>query len=113
MGNEVKSEPHLMLVIVLLILSASAIAMPPSKVMLCSKLQSEGVTKLNDQNAVINAQQNVKGGNVGRRALLDSSDRFVDIEHLGNRHTTLRAEFVFFPNWKWGADDQNGVIGDK
>jgi hypothetical protein len=29
-GNEVKCEPNLMLAIILLILSASAIAMPPS-----------------------------------------------------------------------------------
>jgi hypothetical protein len=45
-GNEVEKEPHSILVIVLLILSASAIAMPllgPSR--LSSKLQNEGVTK--------------------------------------------------------------------
>jgi hypothetical protein len=32
-GNEVEKEPHLMVVIVVLILSASAIAMPPSEPM--------------------------------------------------------------------------------
>jgi hypothetical protein len=45
-GNDVEKEPHLMFVIVVLILSASAIAMPPSgPSWLLSKLQNEGVTK--------------------------------------------------------------------
>jgi hypothetical protein len=45
-GNDVEEEPHLMSVIVLLILSASAIAMPPLGPSLLSyKLQNEGVTK--------------------------------------------------------------------
>jgi hypothetical protein len=45
--NDVEKEPHLMSVIVVLILSASAIAMPtlgPSS--LYSKLQNERVTRL-------------------------------------------------------------------
>ena len=42
-GNEVEKEPHLMFVIVLLILSASAIAMPPSvSILLLPKLRNEG-----------------------------------------------------------------------
>jgi hypothetical protein len=42
-GNEVEKEPHLMFVIVVLILSASAIAMPPSgPSWLEYKLQNEG-----------------------------------------------------------------------
>ena len=41
--NDVEEEPHLMSVIVLLILSASAIAMPPSgPSLLYLKLQNEG-----------------------------------------------------------------------
>jgi hypothetical protein len=45
-GNDVEEEPHLILVIVVLILSASAIAMPPSGPRLLPyKLQNEGVTK--------------------------------------------------------------------
>jgi hypothetical protein len=45
-GNDVEKEPHLMFVIVVLILSASAIVMPPSGPRLFqSKLQNEGVTK--------------------------------------------------------------------
>jgi hypothetical protein len=44
--NDVEEESHLMFVIVLLILSASAIAMPPSgPSSFCSKLRNEGVTK--------------------------------------------------------------------
>jgi len=45
-GNEVEKEPYLMFVIVVLILSASAIAMPPSMPMsLDFKLKKGGVTK--------------------------------------------------------------------
>ena len=47
--NEVEKEPHVMFVIVVLILSASAIAMPPSgPSWLLYKLQNEGggVSKL-------------------------------------------------------------------
>jgi hypothetical protein len=45
-GNDVKEESHLMFVIVLLILSASAIAMPSSGPSLLQlRLQNEGVTK--------------------------------------------------------------------
>jgi hypothetical protein len=45
--NDVEEEPHLMLVIVSLILSASAIAMTHSgPSWLYSKLQNEGVTRL-------------------------------------------------------------------
>jgi hypothetical protein len=45
-GNDVEEVPHLMVVIVLLILSASAVAMPPSgPSSLHPKLQNEGVTK--------------------------------------------------------------------
>jgi hypothetical protein len=45
-GNDVEEEPHLMVVIVVLILSASAIATPPSEPSwLYSKLQTEGVAK--------------------------------------------------------------------
>jgi hypothetical protein len=44
--NDVEEEPHLMVVIVLLILSASAIAMPPlGPSPLFPKLRNEGVTK--------------------------------------------------------------------
>ena len=44
--NDVEEEPHLMSVIVLLILSASAIAMPPlGPSSLYLRLQNEGVTK--------------------------------------------------------------------
>jgi hypothetical protein len=44
--NNVEKEPHLMSVIVVLILSASAIAMPPlGPSSLCHRLRSEGVTK--------------------------------------------------------------------
>jgi hypothetical protein len=44
--NDVEEEPHLISVIVLLILSASAIAMPPlgPSSFLC-RLRNEGVTK--------------------------------------------------------------------
>jgi hypothetical protein len=46
-ANDVEEEPHLMSVIVLLILSASAIAMPPlGPSLFSSKLQNEGVTRL-------------------------------------------------------------------
>ena len=45
--NDVKEESHLMFVIVLLILSASAIAMPPSGPSgLKVKLQNEGVIQI-------------------------------------------------------------------
>jgi hypothetical protein len=45
-GNEVEKEPHLMFVMVLLILSASAIAVPPlGPSSFQPKLQNEGVTK--------------------------------------------------------------------
>jgi hypothetical protein len=45
-GNEVEKKPHLMFVIAVLILSASAIAMPPSGPnLLFHRLQNEGVTK--------------------------------------------------------------------
>jgi hypothetical protein len=45
-GNEVEKEPHSMFVIVVLIFSASAIAMPPSEPSLsCIKLRNEGLTK--------------------------------------------------------------------
>ena len=44
--NDVEEEPHSMVAIVVLILSASAIAMPPSgPSSLSYKLQNEGVTK--------------------------------------------------------------------
>jgi hypothetical protein len=43
--NDVEEEPHLMVVIVVLILSASAIAMPPSgPSSLSDRLRNEGVT---------------------------------------------------------------------
>jgi hypothetical protein len=45
-GNNVEEEPHLMVVIVVLILSASAIAMPHSGPnLLPPRLRNEGVTK--------------------------------------------------------------------
>jgi hypothetical protein len=45
--NDVEEEPHLMSVIVVLILSASAIAMPPLEPSLFSlRLRNEGVTKM-------------------------------------------------------------------
>jgi hypothetical protein len=45
-GNDVEEEPYLMFVIVVLIWSASAIAMPPSGPRsFSSKLRNEGVTK--------------------------------------------------------------------
>ena len=45
-GNDVEEEPHLMFVIVVLILRASAIAMPHSGPnLLPSRLRNEGVTK--------------------------------------------------------------------
>jgi hypothetical protein len=117
MGNEVKSEPHLTLVIVLLILSASAIAMLPSKYMLLfSKLQNEGVTKLNDQNAVIDGQQMRRGGNAGRRASLDSSDRLVDLKRLGDRDSeritylgAMVARQAANEGWEQNWNDQNDV----
>jgi hypothetical protein len=45
-GNDVEEEPHLMVVIVVLILSTSAIAMPPSGPSVLSlKLKNEGGNK--------------------------------------------------------------------
>ena len=45
-GNDVEEQPHSMVVIVLLILSASAIAMPPlGPSSLYPRLRNEGVTK--------------------------------------------------------------------
>jgi hypothetical protein len=45
-GNDVEEEPHSMVVIVVLILSTSAIAMPASGPSpFCTKLRNEGVTK--------------------------------------------------------------------
>jgi hypothetical protein len=45
-GNDVEKEPHLIVAIVVLILSASAIVMPPSGPSpLLARLQNEGVTK--------------------------------------------------------------------
>ena len=44
--NDVEEEPHSMVVIVVLILSASAIAMPPvGPRLLSDRLRNEGVTK--------------------------------------------------------------------
>jgi hypothetical protein len=52
--NEVEKEPHLMLVMVLLILSASAIAMPPSgpSWVYCKLQNEDGYQNWNDRNVV-------------------------------------------------------------
>jgi hypothetical protein len=93
-GNEVEREPHSMIVIVSLTLSASPIAMPPSGPMsLSAKLQTR-VENWNDRNAAPTRQQMRRGGSKGRRAVLDGGDRLVDFERLDNRHATLGAEFV-------------------
>jgi hypothetical protein len=92
-----------MLVIILLILSASAIAMPPSELRsLDPKLQTNGGDQWNDENVVADTwQQNVthgnnmrRGGNNGRRALLDDGNRLVDLECLSERNAALGAELV-------------------
>jgi hypothetical protein len=106
-GNNVEEEPHLMMVIVLLILSASAIAMPPSgPSVLPSKLQNEGVTKSECteccyHNAVTTKCELQSGGNTFKQrqrrrtgASLDVGDRRVDLERLGDRDATLRVEIV-------------------
>ena len=53
-GNDVDKEPHSMFLVVVLILSASAIAMPPSgPTSFHPKLKNEGVTKRNDRNVAV------------------------------------------------------------
>jgi hypothetical protein len=74
-GNDVEEEPHSMVVIVLLILSASAIAMPPSgPILLPRKLQNEGVTNRNDRNVVtvaVTKISNIKVGSNTRETVND------------------------------------------
>jgi hypothetical protein len=107
MQNRVnEEEPHLMVVIVLLILSASAIAMPPlGPSWLNSRLRNEGVTK-KERSECCYRRGNKKcelqsGGNTcktesttRRGASLDVRDRRVDLERLCDRDATLGAEIV-------------------
>jgi hypothetical protein len=96
-----------MVVIVLLILSASAIAMPPSEPRSSDpNLQNEGVTKSESLECRYhtrgNKNANFKVGVTyakqrqgrGWSASLDGGDRLVDLERLGDCDATLGAEFV-------------------
>jgi hypothetical protein len=108
-GNDVEEEPHSMVVIVLLILSASAIAMPPSgPILLPRKLQNEGVavTKIaNFKVEVTHAKHSQRRG-----ASLDGSDRRVDLERLGDCDATLGTEIVY-PQAAKRRGNKKGMIG--
>jgi hypothetical protein len=120
--NDVEEASHEMSVIVLLILSASAIAMPtlgPSS--LSRRLRNEGVTKkewseccnrrgnknANFKVVVAHAKQRQRRN---RRASLDELDGLVDLERLGDRDATLGAELVVPQATKRGGN-KIGMIG--
>jgi hypothetical protein len=120
--NDVEEVPHSMSVIVVLILSASAIAMPPlGPSLFITRLRNEGLTKKErleccyrrgNKNAnikveVTHAKQRQRS-RIG--ASLDVRDCLVDLERLGNRDATLGAEFVAAQAAKRGRN-KKGMIG--
>jgi hypothetical protein len=116
-GNDVEEEPHPMLVIVLLILSASAIATPPSEP---SSLDSNtnrgndveeepqrGNKNTNFKVEVTHAKQKQRCRSGDS---LDVGNRLVDLERLGDRDATLGAELVVIQTAKEGVS-KKGMIG--
>jgi hypothetical protein len=121
-GNEVEKESHPMFVIVVLILRASAIAIPPSEPRLLTvNLQNEWNNKIGmigmllpavTKNAKIKVEVTHAKQRQRRRrgASLDVGDRLVDLERLGDRDATLGAEIVPIQAAKRGCN-KIGMFG--